>query len=344
MRGSRPGSGGGHGGNGGRAAYQLQSSLAYDSVYTPKESGSGGGGGAGGGIVYVNITNMFRLEGSIRANGLGSNIGGGGGGSVIVWTKYFDGMGVIEAKGGDGAGSSVGGVRGSGGGGGGGRIAVYHSDVSTFIGGVHAFGGESWQGERGGAGTVYVQDESGNSTRRRLIIDNGHSKGSFKINEIRQVLISGNPISPYYDVVSYTSSGGIQVKTTGAPWCAKKHWRYPRTCTSGSGQLSNLLSGSTSDVFYYTSSSKPILSYTFPHPLTIDHVRVFPQCDGGTSYKTDFRVQAYLGKEVVYNQTTWTYTGFCRQGEYGKVVVDKEVDKVCVKKNCSPEERCDIMF
>lgn len=326
MRGSRPGSGGGHGGNGGRAAYQLQSSLAYDSVYTPKKSGSGGGGGAGGGIVYINITEMFRLEGSVRANGLGSNIGGGAGGSVIVWTKHFDGMGTIEVRGGNGAGSSISGVRG--GGGGGGRIALYHSGVSTFIGGLHAFGGESLPAERGGAGTVYVQDESGNSTQRRLIIDNGHSKASSKINEIRQVLISGNPISPHYYVTSYISRGGIEVKTTGAPWCVRTR---RGVCISGSGQLSNLLSGSTSDVFYYTSSSKPVVSYTFPHPLTIDHLRVFPQCDGGTSYWTDFRVQAYLGEDVVYNQNTWTHTSFCRQGEYGEVDMDKEVDKVGVK-------------
>ena len=74
--GLRPGSGGGHGGNGGRALYQLQSPLAYDSIYTPIEAGSGGGGAAGGGIIYINVSDLFRVEGNVRANGLGKNIGG----------------------------------------------------------------------------------------------------------------------------------------------------------------------------------------------------------------------------------------------------------------------------
>lgn len=73
--GSRQGSGGGHGGNGGRALYQLQSPLAYDSIYRPIEAGSGGGA-PGGGIIYINVTDLFRVEGNVRANGLGKNSGG----------------------------------------------------------------------------------------------------------------------------------------------------------------------------------------------------------------------------------------------------------------------------
>lgn len=74
--GSRPGSGGGHGGNGGRGLYKLQSSLAYDSIYIPLEAGSGGGGAPGGGIIYINVTDLFRVEGNVRSNGLGNNTGG----------------------------------------------------------------------------------------------------------------------------------------------------------------------------------------------------------------------------------------------------------------------------
>jgi hypothetical protein len=74
--GSRPGSGGGHGGNGGRALYQLQSPLAYDSIYTPIEAGSGGGGAPGGGIIYINVSNLFRVEGNVRANGFAKITGG----------------------------------------------------------------------------------------------------------------------------------------------------------------------------------------------------------------------------------------------------------------------------
>lgn len=62
-------------------------------------------------------------------------------------TNHFDGMGTIEANGGDGAAAGVVGTQG--GGGGGGRIAVYHYGISTFIGSLQAFGGES-VAERGG--------------------------------------------------------------------------------------------------------------------------------------------------------------------------------------------------
>ena len=74
--GLRPGSGGGHGGNGGRALYHLQTPLAYDSIYTPIEAGSGGEGAPGGGIIYINVSDLFRVEGNVRANGLGNNAGG----------------------------------------------------------------------------------------------------------------------------------------------------------------------------------------------------------------------------------------------------------------------------
>jgi hypothetical protein len=74
-------------------------------------------------------------------------IAGGGGGTVLVRTNHFDGMGTIEASGGDGATRTVSGTQG--GGGGGGRIAVYHSGINTFIGSLQTYGGESLA-ERGG--------------------------------------------------------------------------------------------------------------------------------------------------------------------------------------------------
>ena len=49
-------------------------------------------------------------------------------------------MGTIEANGGAGT---------QGGGGGGGRIALYHYGISTFLGSLQTYGGES-AAERGG--------------------------------------------------------------------------------------------------------------------------------------------------------------------------------------------------
>ena len=102
--GSGPGSGSGstggsHAAPGGRAP----SGTQYGSVYWPDQPGSGGGYGAGGGWVYIVTGGHVIVQGTIRANGVGSSSsssGGGSGGAIIVKSLFLKGYGTIECHGG----------------------------------------------------------------------------------------------------------------------------------------------------------------------------------------------------------------------------------------------------
>ena len=71
------------------------------------------------------------------------------GGTIHCEVAHFDGEGVVQAIGGDGAG-------GAGGGGGGGRIAIYHSGTNHWTGEYHVHGGLSHE-FHGGSGECGVQ-------------------------------------------------------------------------------------------------------------------------------------------------------------------------------------------
>lgn len=162
-----------------------------------------------------------------------------------------------------------------------------------------------------GPGTVYIQDNSGNTTHRQLIVDNGHITASSNIVELRRLSITADTSRYDYYSTSYSSFEGITVHTTSSP-----SW--------SNGRLSNVFSGANN--FYYTTSHTPTLTYTFAYPVTMDHLKIFPQC--GSSYWTNYRVDAYLGTNKVFDQTSWTATRLCYQGQYGQVNLQKEVDKV----------------
>ena len=192
--------GGGHGGRGGRGSAGLQASYSYGSMYEPTEYGSGGGtgsygtGGRGGGRIVFEISEMLRLEGRVQANGESrsavSSSGGGAGGSIVIRALNFDGEGYVTVNGG----SSYSSVRPYGGGGAGGRIAVYYNGNYTFIGSYQSRGGTS-QAERGGAGTVYIENNRNSSQPfRTLRIDNGDgSKTPSRLYEIKELDLTGNP-------------------------------------------------------------------------------------------------------------------------------------------------------
>jgi len=102
--GSGPGSGSGsiggsHASPGGRAS----SGTQYGSIYWPDKPGSGGGYGAGGGWLYIVTGGHMIVEGTIRANGIGSlssSSGGGSGGAIILKSLFLKGYGTIECHGG----------------------------------------------------------------------------------------------------------------------------------------------------------------------------------------------------------------------------------------------------
>ncbi|WZZ22588.1 hypothetical protein YC2023_123975 [Brassica napus] len=183
------GSGGGHGGKGGRVCYNsscVEGGITYGDADLPCELGSGSGdyspdySSAGGGIVGLDVEligsreqplSALSLEGSIRADGEsvkrlsrdenGSVVapGGGSGGTVLLFLRYLIlGESSLLSTGG-GSGSPVG-----GGGGGGGRIHFHWSNIPTgdiyqpiasVKGIIHARGGAALDDEFSGKnGTV----------------------------------------------------------------------------------------------------------------------------------------------------------------------------------------------
>ncbi len=169
------GSGAGHGGYGGLGSSNSSSGGSYGQVLQPATLGSGGGsglggpGGIGGGAIHVTVGGLFRIDGSISANGAdatNSRSGGGAGGCVWLTANLITGTGTLSANGGAGEPSL-------GGGGGGGRIALQCA-TNQFLGSVSAHGGLGSQ--PGGAGTIWVQ--TAGQTNGVVTIDNAFRAGA----------------------------------------------------------------------------------------------------------------------------------------------------------------------
>ncbi|MFC1639038.1 beta strand repeat-containing protein, partial [Patescibacteria group bacterium] len=162
------GSGAGYGGLGGVGRSGAAAGSAYGSVTAPNDLGSGGGhatyGGIGGGAMKLLVDGTLTLNGTVSANGNigGSYYGGGGsGGSIYIDAGSIAGTSTLSTDG--GAGSNNGGA------GGGGRIAVYYTNDASSSWTYSSSGGSSSY-EDGGAGTVYVKQDS--ATYGDLTVDN----------------------------------------------------------------------------------------------------------------------------------------------------------------------------
>ncbi|KAG9157031.1 hypothetical protein Leryth_009067 [Lithospermum erythrorhizon] len=180
------GSGGGHGGNGGKGCYNdscIEGGIPYGDDTFPCEPGSGSGNEtlagstAGGGVLVVGswaqpLMNLI-VDGSINADGYSFHAGkeyvtadnwtispgGGSGGSILLFIHMLTlGESGILSSGG-GKGSPIG-----GGGGGGGRIHFHWADIQTgdvyqpvasVKGNILTGGGSGGeQGDAGGNGTL----------------------------------------------------------------------------------------------------------------------------------------------------------------------------------------------
>ena len=180
INGQMVGGGGGYGGDGGSGAGGAAGGGSYGAILQPVSLGSPGGagaavigvGGGGGGAVELSVTGVLQLDGTISANGNGTNgnAGGGSGGSILLTAGGFSGAGVARANGGAGH-------LPRGGGGGGGRIAVYYG-TNQFSGGLSAYGAPGFVG--GGAGTVYTASAkpNGNNGPGQVMVDNGGLTGA----------------------------------------------------------------------------------------------------------------------------------------------------------------------
>jgi len=158
--GSPTGTGGSHGGLGGRysAGTAEVASPAYDSIADPRELGSGGGvwftvdGGDGGGLLLIDA-GVIENDGAIRADGAtgSSAAGSGSGGSVNLRVGTLAGAGTITANGG-GASTAVQNV-----GGGGGRVAIRYTASPTLpLANIRSLGGLGNYGN-GGHGTLHLR-------------------------------------------------------------------------------------------------------------------------------------------------------------------------------------------
>ena len=155
---------------------------------------------------------MLRLEGRVQANGEprsgGNPSGAGAGGSIVIRAFNFDGEGYVTVNGGSCSSSGT----PYGGGGAGGRIAVYYNGTYTFIGSFQSYGGAS-QAERGGAGTVYIENNRNAShPHRALRIDNGvTSSGPSRLYEIKELNLAGNTAGNFVDVKGTSSRSTIML-------------------------------------------------------------------------------------------------------------------------------------
>ncbi len=191
------GSGGGHGGVGGRSASGADGGWAYGSILEPLTSGSQGGfsdsgpGAAGGGVLRLVVAHQLQVDGRLTSLGLGTsvnNAGGGAGGSIFVTAGSLAGSGLISVNGGTGEWVD-------GGGGAGGRIALYLGQRS-FSGSIEAKG--SGGSAIGGSGTIYTR--IGNETGGELVFDNGGGAGTLSPLDVpsgtRLVLAGGTTMFP----------------------------------------------------------------------------------------------------------------------------------------------------
>ena len=137
--GTGPGGGLSSGTRGGAGSYggvggggDMGPGAVYGSASQPSQPGSGAGGGNawggnGGGAIWIVATNVV-VNGSIKANGAnGSNdqAAPGSGGGIYIGCSTINGVGVVQANGGN--------LGGNDGGGGGGRIAVNY-DITAQSG------------------------------------------------------------------------------------------------------------------------------------------------------------------------------------------------------------------
>ena len=166
-------SGGSYGGEG--ASYDGQPAEVYGDLTAPVEQGSGGScgssgtrGGSGGGSISLALTNLV-LDGALSADGQkggGNGAGSGSGGGIYLVTSTLSGSGGISARGGA---HEVGG--------GGGRVAIHHTDISTYDTGLIEVtgGGGTWAD--GGNGTVFlkgIDEEDGT-----LVVDGQNAPSAF---------------------------------------------------------------------------------------------------------------------------------------------------------------------
>ncbi|MBV9494350.1 MAG: hypothetical protein JOZ54_08885, partial [Acidobacteria bacterium] len=184
--GSTRGTGGSHGGAGGKRQYEEENpptpAATYDSIYDPNQPGGAGSVAdnatcdpcnGGGGVIRIQ-TAALVLDGAVSAGGVvNTNGGGGAGGAIRIDAGDLSGGGSISANGARAYDDWL----TNAGGGGGGRIAVYYQHSSLDPTHIVAAGGAGSSGSwstTAPAGTVYLQQRGADGAKiaDQLRLDN----------------------------------------------------------------------------------------------------------------------------------------------------------------------------
>ena len=269
--GSYGGGGGAHGGSGG-ASGNIAGGSVYGSVTAPSTLGSGGGGGNatggyGGGFVKFTVSGTTTITGTVKAdggngatNGTNAAAGGGAGGGIYIDTGTLAGNGSITANGGNGGDSSL--TTNDGGGGGGGRIAIYYT-TSTWSGTTTAYGGNGYSATSGGAGTIYVKDNTA-VTDTLTLNNNGRVAGTFVVG----ATASYTTLSLATDTaMTVNGNSTLTIGNTGSIT------PYNLSVTSGSTLVANSVTGvtfsGTSNSIAGTLNLNSIASLTIGNGVTV---------------------------------------------------------------------------
>ncbi|MBT4153426.1 MAG: hypothetical protein HOE53_02140, partial [Candidatus Magasanikbacteria bacterium] len=146
------GGGGAHGGDGGAGSGNFAGGTAYCSAQPVYSMGSGSGegnggsvaGADGGGLVFLNITNILTINGTITSDGAAGNTyqGGGGGGGIYLVADTLSGSPTsLTATGGSSNGFNL-----SGGGGGGCAGVTWTTASSIDATDINVNAGSGWAG------------------------------------------------------------------------------------------------------------------------------------------------------------------------------------------------------
>ncbi len=141
---------------------------------------------------------LSPYRGVANPNG-GYGSGGGSGGSIWIEAGTFAGItGALFANGGNAGGGS----------GSGGRIAVYVSTSYSFSGVMEAVGGFGSYDGIAGPGTIYIEDSTGGSAVRKLVIVN---RATTLIDRRASLTTSAANFSWVLDEIKMNMNGNLEL-------------------------------------------------------------------------------------------------------------------------------------
>jgi len=133
-------------------------------------------------------------------------------------------------------------------------VAIYHYKENHYTGDILVHGGYGYA-QYGGSGTAYLQDQSSSKIYNKLIIDNGGYTSSQTIEEVEKLSLASPSGS-----TSYYTYNNVHV------------------AVDTSYLSSHYISGVTNSGLFISNKGIATITFSIPHVLFVDHVRVYPYC------------------------------------------------------------------